>query len=356
MNSRFNIFPKKVGLPPGHAVFTGEQRVPDVRMGWIRYGPSGEPTRGTVAGPAELPTPDPARGEVLWVNVDGLHDAELVKAVAERFGLHPLAVEDVLSVEGRPMAEVYEEQVFTSLKMLLVSDDGSIQSEHISLVFGTGWVLSFQETHGDVFDHVRSRLQNPAARLRSRGADYLWYALLDAIVDNYAIALSTLGGRIEALEDEVWSEEPGRDLPLRAQEARHELLVVRRAVRPLREQLFQLTGDSPALVSDATQPFLGDLEDHLMQHQDVIDHLRDAIASLLDAHVSVVSMRTNEVMRVLTVMASIFIPMTFVAGVYGMNFRHMPELEVWWAYPAAWAVMLGMATTMLVYFWRKKWL
>jgi magnesium transporter len=240
--------------------------------------------------------------------------------------------------------------------MLTVSAEGTVQSEHISIVFGQGWVLSFQETHGDVFGPVRSRIRNPEARVRTRGADYLWYALLDAIVDNYVVALSTLGGRIEELEDEVWGEDPPRDVPLRSQEARHELLVVRRAVRPFREQLYQLTGDGPALITDQTQPFLADREAHLLQTQDVIDHLRDAVGSVLDAHVSVVSMKTNEVMRVLTVMMSIFVPMTFVAGVYGMNFQHMPELALRWAYPAAWLVMLGIAVTMLAYFWRKKWL
>jgi len=356
MASRFSIFTRKVGLPPGQAVFTGEQRVSAVRMGWTRFGPSGDPSEGVATAPSELPAPDPTGADVLWVNVDGLHDAELVKSVGERFGLHPLAVEDILSVGGRPTAEVYDGQIFTSLKMLMVSDDGSIQSEHVSIAFGPGWVLSFQETHGDVFGPVRGRIRNPEARIRSRGVDYLWYALLDAIVDNYAVALSSLGGRIEELEDEVWGEDPPADLPLRAQEARHELLVVRRAVRPLKEQLYQLTGDSPALITDQTQPFLADIEAHLLQHQDVIDHLRDAVASLLEAHVSVVTMRTNEVMRVLTVMASIFIPMTFVAGVYGMNFRHMPELDVPWAYPATWGVMLAMAAAMLYYFWRKKWL
>jgi magnesium transporter len=355
MPSRFSIFTKKVGLAPGQAIFTGERRVEDVRMGWIRYGP-GEALTGEASGPADLPMPDPSGADVLWVNVDGLHDAELVKSVGDRFGLHPLAVEDILSVDGRPTVEVYDGHIYTSLKMLTLSDEGSVQSEHLSIVFGHGWVLSFQETHGDVFGNVRARIRNPEARLRSRGADYLWYALLDAIVDNYAVALSALGARIEILEDEVWSEEPDRDVPIRAQDARHELLVVRRAVRPLREQLYQLTGDSPALVTDQTQPFLADLEAHLLQHQDVIDHLRDAVVSLLDAHVSVVSMRTNEVMRVLTVMASIFIPMTFVAGVYGMNFQYMPELALPWAYPIAWLVMLAIAVTMLVYFWRKKWL
>jgi len=284
MPSRFNIFTKKVGLPPGQAVFTGEKRVDVVRMGWIRYGPSGV-TSGETASPTDLPGPDPTAGDVLWVNVDGLHDADLVKTVGERFNLHPLAIEDILSVDGRPVVEVYDGHIFSSAKMLMVSGDRSVQSEHVSLVFGSGWVLSFQETHGDVFGNVRTRIRNPEARIRSRGADYLWYALLDAIVDNYAVALSTLGGRTEALEDEVWGEEPGKDVPLRAQEARHELLLVRRAVRPLREQLYQVTGDCPALITDGTQPLLADLEAHLLQHQDVIDPLGDAVASILEAHV-----------------------------------------------------------------------
>jgi magnesium transporter len=353
--SRFRIFTKKVGLAPGHAVFTGERKVEAVRMGWIRYGPGGS-SSGDALTLAEIPAPDPSSRDILWVNVDGLHDADLVKEVGERFGLHPLAIEDILSVDGRPMAEVYDGHLFTSLKMLTLSSEGSVQSEHISIAFGNGWVLSFQETHGDVFDHVRGRIRNPEARVRSRGADYLWYALLDAVVDNYAIALSSLGARIEELEDEVWGEDPGRDLPQRAQDARHDLLIVRRAVRPLKEQIMQLTGDGPALITDQTLPFLADLEAHMAHNQDMIDHLRDSVASLLEAHVSVVSMRTNEVMRVLTVMASIFIPMTWLAGVYGMNFHQMPELAIPWAYPVTWLVMLGIAVTMLAYFWHKKWL
>jgi magnesium transporter len=355
VKQRFHILTKKVGLPPGQAVFTGERRVEAVTIRWFRFGAKSL-EQGEAAGADQIPRLVPGARDVLWVNVDGLHDTDIVKAIGERFELHPLAVEDVVSVGGRPLAADYGGQVFTSLKMLTVGSDDSIQSEHITIVFGQGWVLSFQETHGDVFGHVRQRLTDPAARVRSSGADYLWYALLDAVVDQYAIVLSHLGERIEDVEDEVWSEDPGRDLPLRAQTLRHELLVVRRAVRPLREQLAVLTGDSPALVTASTEPFLTDLDAHLLQHQDSVDHLRDSISSLLDAHVSVVTMRANEVMRVLTVVASIFIPMTFVASVYGMNFRHMPELDYAWAYPATWAAMLGVGAAMLLYFWRKGWL
>lgn len=353
MASRFSITTDKVGLAPGQAVFTGDRRVDEVSIEWVRYGPD-LVEEGEVDSVEELPAPDP--GSVLWVNVDGLHDVELVKAVGERFQLHPLAIEDILNVRGRPTAEDFNGQLFTSCKMLRVAADGTLDSEHVSIAFGPGWVLSFQETHGDCLDNVRTRITDPTARIRTRGTDYLWYALLDAMVDQYAVVLSALGVRIEELEEEVWSEESDHDLAQRAQETRHGLLVVRRAVRPLREQLLLLTGDAPALITDQTEPYLGDLEAHLLQHNDVIDHLRDAVTSLLEAHVSVISMRTNEVMRVLTIMASIFIPMTFVAGVYGMNFRYMPELTEPWAYPIVWAVMLGIGLAMLYYFWRKKWL
>ncbi len=355
MTKRFSIFTKKVGLAPGLAVFTGEQRVDEVKVSWMRFGAKSV-EQSDADSADEVPAPTPGSRDVLWVNVDGLHDTALVLAIGEKFDLHPLAVEDIVSVGGRPLVADYRTHIFSSLKMLQVGPDGGIQSEHVTLVFGPGWVLSFQETHGDVLGNVRRRLHDPGARVRSSGADYLWYALLDAIVDNYAVVLSHLGERIEDLEDEVWSDHMAQDLPLRAQEARHELLVVRRAVRPLKEQLVQLTGDHPALIPEATQPFLVDLETHLSQHQDAIDHLRDAVSSLLDAHVSIVTMRTNEVMRVLTVIASIFIPMTFVAGVYGMNFHNMPELDVPWAYPATWVVMLGIGISLLIYFWRRDWL
>jgi magnesium transporter len=355
MPRRVKISTAKVGLPPGQAVFTGERRLESARISWMRYRPDSV-ERGDAPTVADIPRPDPDSGDVLWVNVDGLHDVELVKAVGEQFGMHALSIEDVVSVSGRPVAEAFDDQVFTTLKMLMLSDEGRVLSDHTSLVFGAGWVLSFQETTGDVFGNLRKRISDATTRIRSRGADYLWYALIDSIVDHYALVLSTLGSRIEELEEEVWTEEPERDLSLRAQEARHQLLVVRRAVRPLREQLGLLTGDCPALITSQTEPFLADLETHLAHHSDSIDHLRDTITSLLEAHVSILTMRANEVMRVLTVVASIFIPMTFVASVYGMNFDYMPELGHPWGYALTWAAMLGVGVAMLFYFWRKRWL
>ena len=355
MTDRFNISTKKVGLAPGQAIFTGRRRVEEPQITWVRYRPE-TLSHGHAATVDRIPCPDPDGGDVLWVNVDGLHDADLVKAVGDRFGLHPLAIEDIVSVGGRPVTEAYDDHIFTTCKMLMVGEDGSIISDHTSIAFGPGWVLSFQETPGDVFGNLRKRIEDPTARVRSRGADYLWYALLDSLVDHYGLVLSVIGGRIEDIEDEVWSEQPRRDLPLRAQDARHELLVARRAIRPLREQLGLLTGDCPPLITETTVPFLDDLEAHLMHHSDAIDQLRDAVTSTLDAHISILTMRTNEVMRVLTIIASIFIPMTFVASIYGMNFEHMPELAQRWGYPLALAGMLAIGLAMLAYFWRKRWL
>jgi len=356
MTDRFNISTKKVGLAPGQAVYTGQRRLEASKITWMRYRAE-TVVRGESATVADIPRPDPSSAEVLWVNVDGLHDVDLVKAVGDRFGLHPLAIEDVVSVAGRPVAEAYEDHIFTTCKMLMMAENGDLICDHTSIAFGPGWVLSFQETPGDVFGNLRKRIDDPTARVRSRGADYLWYALLDSLVDHYALVLSTLGSRIEVIEDEVWSnEQPRRDLPLRAQETRHDLLTVRRAVRPLREQLSLLTGDAPPLISEQTEPFLNDLAAHLMHHSDSIDQLRDAITALLDAHVSILTMRTNEVMRVLTIIASIFIPMTFVASIYGMNFDHMPELAEPWGYPAALAAMLAIGLALVFYFWRKRWL
>jgi magnesium transporter len=354
MPDRFQISTKKVGLAPGQAVFTGERRLDTARITWIRYRPDAV-SRGEAATAADIPLPD-AQADVLWVNVDGLHDVDVVKAVGERFGLHPLAIEDIVSVGGRPVAEAYEDHVFTTCKMLMVAEDGAVISDHTSIAFGRGWVLSFQETPGDVFGNLRRRIEDPTARVRSRGADYLWYALLDSLVDHYALVLSTIGSRIEDIEDEVWGDQPRRDLPLRAQDARHELLVARRAIRPLREQLGLLTGDCPPLITEPTVPFLDDLEAHLMHHSDSIDQLRDAVTSILDAHISILTMRTNDVMRVLTIIASIFIPMTFVASIYGMNFTYMPELAHPWGYPLALAAMLAIGGALLAYFWRKRWL
>lgn len=336
-------------------VFTGEEKVESVKLSTIRYGPdhlteSSDPT------PAELTPPDAENDEILWLNVDGLHDTNTLSVIGDSFGLHPLALEDVANVGGRPQLADYDQNVFASLKMLSLGPEDSVVSEHVSLVVGGNWVVSFQERPGDVFENVRKRLREGRGRIRSRRADYLWYALLDALVDHYILVMDRLAERTEALEVEVWEGEAEADIPARIQDLRKEMLTVGRALRPLRGEIDTLTNAPPELIASDTAPFLADLKDHVLQLSEAQEAMRDSLSSVMDIHFSILSTRMNEVMKVLTIVASIFVPITFIAGVYGMNFEHMPELAVSWAYPLVWVLMGSVAGGMLLYFSRKKWL
>lgn len=350
---RFTIGTGKVGLAPGSVVFTGTQRVDAVRLYRIRYDPD-TVDEGPVDDPGEL-RPDSAPG-VLWINVEGLHDTRLVQKLGEAFGIHALALEDIVNVHQRPHVVEYDDHVYASLRMLGWPEGETVQEEHVSLVFGAGWVVSFQERPGDAFDGVRERIRSPRARIRSRGADYLWNALMDAIVDHYLLVVDELVHQVEELENGVWTAEDPSEIPERVQALRRETLVVRHAVRPLRDVFAKLVGEPPEALSEEAWPFVNDVRDHLSRLSDTLDNLRDGLSSVMDTHLSIVSMRTNQVMKVLTVIASIFIPLTFVVGIYGMNFTHMPELDMPWAYPALLAFMTAMALAMLGYFRWKKWL
>ena len=326
-------------MSPGELVFTGRQRVDSVEITSIHFGTAAGVRETEVADVAQLEAHPPGAPGVQWVNVVGLHDVEVLRAVGERFGLHPLALEDVASVGARPHLTRYEESVFISLKMLTWTENEMATAEHVSLVLGSNWVLSFQERSGDVLDGVRERIRRGSGRVATLGADYLWYALLDAIVDNYVPVMEELEQLAEGVEERVWtstSKASDTGLVLRL---RGEALEIRRALRPLREEVEQLRIDSPSAITPETRPFLDDLHDHVRHLSDTLDGVRDTLAAVMEAHLAVVSLRTNEVMKVLTIMASIFIPLTFIVGVYGMNFRYMPELDIPWAYPLVWVVM-----------------
>jgi len=355
MPNRFRVSTAKIGLPPGAVVFTGAQKIDQVRVESIRYGPS-DPIAETDVPLADLPGLAPGTSPVEWINVWGLHDTVLIQQLAGAFGVHPLAMEDIASVGSRPSINDYDDVLFCSLKMLSLASDGSVVSEHLSVLTGAGWVLSFQERMGDVFDPLRSRLREATTRIRTRGHDYLWYALMDAVVDNYMIVLESLADRIDALEALVWSEHPPAGIPAQVQALRDEVRVIRRAVRPLRDELDTFLRVRHTMIDEATVPFLRDLQDHLHQSFDTLEAMRETLSALTDAHLALVSMRTNEVMKVLTIMASVFIPLTFIAGIYGMNFEYMPELGVRWGYGAVWVVMIGAGLGMLAFFRSKRWL
>jgi magnesium transporter len=296
---------------------------------------------------------------VRWINVDGLSDPALVRAIGDKYGLHPLALEDVLTPNQRPKFEPYEAQgehkarVFVIARMLELSD-GHLQSEQISLFLGHNTVLTFQEAPGDIWDPVRQRIDTPGSRLRASDASFLFYSLLDAIVDNCFPVLERFGERLEQLEELVL-DKPSRQAILEIHAVKRELLVLRRAVWPMREVVQGLQREPHACVSDNTRTYLRDLYDHAVQIMDILETYRDVATSLTETYMSSMSNRMNEVMKVLTIIGTIFIPLTFLAGVYGMN---MPIPENQWkgSYPIFWIVCLVVAGGMVAWFKRRDWL
>lgn len=345
---------KAPGSAPGTLQHTGARKVDEVSIRLMDYDAEGieERTLASIEESFALAEQPP----VSWINVDGLHDVSVVEAVGERFGIHRLALEDVLSTNQRPKVEEYENHFLVVLKML--SFDGEAErvvTEQLSLIVGPTFLFSFQERTGDVFEPVRERLRHGKGRIRARGTDYLAYALIDAIVDSYFRILEQVGDRIEELEEKVLGQ-PTQQVLHRIHHLRREMLILRRAVWPLRETVGQLYRGEVPHVTQETQIFLRDVYDHTVQVIDTVETLREVLTGTMDLYMSGVSNRMNEVMKVLTVIATIFIPLSFFAGLYGMNFDHMPELHYRWAYPALLVFMASIAGGMLFYFRNKNWI
>jgi magnesium transporter len=349
------------GLPPGTLFHVGRPREEAVRVTVIDYDAERLEERDVTAAEAHTYRD---KASVTWINVDGVHDLDVVKEIGERFCIHPLATEDIVATVLRPKAEEYENQVFIVLKMLYVGDEaGSVESEQVSLVLGDNFVITFQERRGDVFDAVRERIRNDKGRIRKSGADYLAYALIDAIVDNYFVVLENLGERIEFLENEVVSE-PSKETLRRVYSHKREIIRFRRSIWPLREVISSLERGESELFEKATLIYLRDVYDHTIQVIDTVEAFRDTVSGLVEVYLSSVSNRMNDVMKVLTIIATIFIPLTFIAGIYGMNFQppgdgvnlNMPELQWRYGYIAALTAMAVVAGLMVLYFKRKRWL
>ncbi|MBX3128000.1 MAG: magnesium/cobalt transporter CorA [Polyangiaceae bacterium] len=296
---------------------------------------------------------------VVWVNVDGLGDAAMLTALGEALGLHALAMEDVVNVHQRPKLEEYEDHVYLVLRM---APWGEAQTtEQLSVFLGNKWVVTFQEEAGDCFDPVRERVRRARGKLRHLSADHLAHALIDAAIDDYFPVLEKLSDELDTIEEEIL-QRPTRHVPERLLEKRHRLLGLKRALWPLRDALAVLTRDETALVGDEARVYLRDCADHVVQLLDMVESYREIVGSLMDVYLSSVSRTMNEIMKVLTVIATIFIPLTFIAGIYGMNFDpdrsplNMPELRWAYGYPFSLGVMLATALGLLYYFRRKGWL
>jgi magnesium transporter len=342
------------GLPPGSLVHIGKKRDEKIRITIIDY--DEDQFQEKEAKTVEDCFPFKDKPTVTWVNIDGIHDVDIIAKVGQHFGIHPLVLEDIVNTGQRPKIEDFQSYLFSVVKMLTYDEnERSIDSEQVSIVVGPHFVISFQERQGDVFEAIRDRIRNSRGRIRSAGSDYLAYSLIDAIVDGYFIILENLGDRIEVLEDEV-IENPGSETLQAINKMKREMITLRRSVWPLREVIGSLERGGSSLIQQTTMTYLRDLYDHTVQVADTIETYRDMVSGTRDTYLSSLSNRMNEIMKVLTIIATIFIPVTFIAGIYGMNFAFMPELSWRWSYFIVWGVMLGVGGTMIAYFRKKGWL
>ena len=350
----------KAGLAPGTLVFTGEKKMEEVDFSVMKSGEDfyNEKKPNSVMEVIQFISEpsDPTEQGTRWVNIDGLHDEEKVAEICHYLELHKLTMEDILSVGQRPKLEEHENYLHIVLRMCMIHPgDGSIVEEQLSFVLQGSLLVTFQEKTGDVFENVRTRIREGKGLIRKRGAGYLLYALMDAVVDHYFVVLEVLGERLEEMELELL-DNPGKDSLGRLHILRREIISLRRSVYPLREVISQFSKIEEPTIEKNTQVFIRDLYDHTIQVIETIEVFRDMATGLLDLYMNSVSNKMNEIMKVLTIIATIFIPLTFVAGVYGMNFNYMPELTWRYGYFGVMGFMLLSALLMLFYFKRKRWL
>jgi magnesium transporter len=343
----------KRGLPPGSMVYTGRQKSEPLNIFVIDYDAETITEKENVTTEACAVLKE--TNTVSWLNVTGLNDTEAISRIGAVFGIHPLVLEDILHTTQRPKLEDLGDYLFLVVRMLYTEPEtGEIHSEQVSFILFEHGLITFQEKAGDVFDLIRERLRKNHGRLRKMGADYLLYGLMDAIVDNYFLIMEKTGEQIETIEQSLM-ENPNGLLLNELYAQKRELLYIRKAVWPLREAVGGLERGECKLLKAKTHAYLRDLYDHTIQVIDTVETFRDMLSGVQDLYLSSMGQKTNQVMQVLTVIATIFIPLTFVAGIYGMNFQHMPELTWKYSYPVIWGLMILVAVGMLAYFRHKKW-
>ncbi|MCA1949638.1 MAG: magnesium/cobalt transporter CorA [Treponema sp.] len=342
-----------LGLPPGSLVYVGDRKPTETSLSVIGYDPIGSwiKTADTVE---ELLSYRNEAG-ITWINVNGLNDMDSLSKLAKTYCLHNLTLEDILNTEHRPKVEEFEDYLFIIAKAITWNEEKGPEYEQISIVLTKNTVITFQEHPGDCFDTIRKRIEVNAGRIRKMGSDYLAYALLDSMVDDYFKTLDQLGQRLEDFENQA-VDETGRHFLKQLQQVKQQVLALRRVIWPLRESIATLQRLETELISEELHPFLKDLYDNILQSAETIEGYRELIVSIMEVNLSSVSNKMNEVMKVLTIISTIFIPLTFVVGVYGMNFKFMPELEHPLGYPITWSVMILIALGMVAFFKRRHWL
>jgi magnesium transporter len=346
---------RKVGLPPGSLVYIGAQtEARQSRITAIEY-EEHQVREREVRNLDELLPLKPAP-VTTWINVDGVHDAALLAEFGQAFSLDSLLMEDILNTDQRSKYEYIDNRIYVILKMFdFDTIKQEIRSEQVSLVVGPNFLITFQEEVGNEFDHIRERLRNNGSRLRQGGSGFLAYILVDVVIDRYFLVLENIGHALESLEDTMLGESQP-DMLQQVHQIKRELIFFRKHLWPVRETISNLRHADTELLTVQTQHYLRDVHDHIIQAIDTLETYRDLISGIQELYLSVLSNRMNEIMKVLTIISTIFIPLTFIVGVYGMNFKYMPELEQVWAYPTIWLIMLLIAALMLAYFRRKQWI
>lgn len=345
---------KKIGTAPGSLIFVGDQKSDKVSIELIQYGKNHYRKNSDIR-VSDLHSIDLEYG-VAWINVVGLHDAGTISQLGESFGLHPLLLEDVLNTDQRPKYSEVESHLAFFLKMIRVDEGATnLKTEQVSIILGKNYIISFQEVNGDVFDPVRNRLEKPTTKIRNRKNDYLAFALLDLLVDNYIVSIEFLGDKVEMLIAEMIKSQKRTQLR-QLNDYKQEIIALRRIIRPLPEMCKMFEKSDSKLVAAETLPFIKDLEDHSFHSADALELYKELINDEISLYHANASSRLNEIMRVLTIFSVVFIPLTFIAGVYGMNFDYIPELKYRYAYPIFWGAIIALTLVMLLYFKKKKWL
>lgn len=343
----------KVGQSPGTLMFIGEKKTDTIEKEIVSYTPEfyEQQTKPSLKELIKFYSEDREN----WINIEGLHDMAVIENVGKQFSLHPLLLEDVMNVEQRPKSEDFGDYIFFTIKIARHLSVHGIDYEQLSFVLGRNFLISFQERPNDTFDVVKERLRTSQGKLRLRKVDYLFYRLIDSVVDSYYLVLDHLADRIEDLEEEVLNHPTTNSLH-KLQDIKKELIFLRRSIYPVREALNSLGRGENDILTDETQRYFTDVYDHAIHVIESLETYRELTAGIMDIYMNSVSNRLNEVMKVLTVISTIFIPLTFIVGVYGMNFDFMPELHWKYAYPMIWLIMILIIILMLYYFKRKKWL
>lgn len=342
---------QNIGAPPGTLFYNGEERNERIKITLIEFNETEffEDVYYDLSDCIEHVKPN----MVKWINVEGIHKPELVEAIGKIYDIHPLTLEDIVHIDQRPKFEDYEHYVVAIMKMISYTTE--VKSEQLSIILLENTVISFQEPQGgDAFDVIRNRLRASKGRVRKLGADYLAYALMDAVVDYYFTCIEKIGDKIEEIEEEIINDTDKKSL-LQLYHLKREMIYLRKQVWPLRDLLNNMVRSETQLINPTSDIYLRDLSDHVTRIIDSVETYRDLLSGIMDIYLSTNANKMNEVMKVLTIMSSIFIPITFIAGVYGMNFDNMPELRTQNGYFILWGIMITIIVGLLIYFKRKKW-